>query len=64
VERVSIAFDQKTVDFDLNLQTKRWTPIDATASEVLELGDFPLVAMAGGKRYELYDNETFDEEEL
>ncbi len=64
MDRVSIPFESKTIAFDLDQTAKHWHPIDATHDEVLDLGDFPLIAEVGGKRYELYDDGTFAEEEL
>jgi hypothetical protein len=45
--------------FVLDWQHGRWT------SEVAyEMSDYPFIAEIGGKRYELYGDGTFDEEEL
>jgi hypothetical protein len=43
----------------LDFEKKRWTAERAFAE-----GDFPLIALVRGKRYELYSDGTFNEEEL
>ena len=49
----------KVIRVSLNWETRRWT------SEIEpDLADFPFIAEVRGKRYELYDDQTFDEEEL
>ncbi len=63
MERVTVSFEGEGYDFDLDPSTKKWTAIP-NAYEPLDEGDFPLVAELGGKRYELYDDGTFGEEEL
>jgi len=37
---------------------------DPAMSGLLQEGEFPLLASAGGKRYELYSDGTLDEVEL
>jgi hypothetical protein len=60
MEIVSIPFGNKNVDFALDAESKRWSlPGDAPLPE----GEFPLVASAGGRRYELYSDGTFAEVE-
>jgi hypothetical protein len=44
---------------DLDFETNRWSA-EADFAE----GDFPLVASLGAKRYEIYSDGTFAEEEL
>jgi len=58
VERVQVTIDEKPVDVDLDRSTMRWSP------DVFDEGDFPVTAMADGKRYELYSDGTFAEVEL
>jgi len=62
MERVKISFSGRSVDFDLNRETKRWSSVEAATP--LDEGEFPLTAMASGKRYELYSDCTFAEVEL
>jgi hypothetical protein len=45
--------------FSLDWDTFRWT---STAE--YEMSDFPFIAEVRGKRYELYGDGTFDEEDL
>ena len=59
LETVEATSEGGTESFELDWDTKSWprkTP--------LEEGEFPYVALIRGKRYELYDDGTFDEEEL
>ncbi len=62
MERVVVPFDERNAEFDLDRRTNRWTPVEAGTP--LEEGEFPLIASAGGKRYELYSDRTFAEVEL
>ncbi len=62
MERVTIPFGGGNADFDLDRETKRWTSEEAATP--LDEGEFPLTAIAGGKRYELYSDGTFAEVEL
>jgi len=45
--------------FELNWDDHRWT-----SAASLEFADFPFIAEIDGRRYELYSDGTFDEEEL
>jgi hypothetical protein len=45
--------------FDMNFEANRWT--SATA---FEEGDFPFIAELRGRRYELYSDGTFNEQEV
>jgi hypothetical protein len=45
--------------FELDWNAKRWT----SATKYAE-GDFPFVAEVEGKRYELYSDGRFDEEDI
>jgi hypothetical protein len=59
-----ITFDKKNLDFNLDSTTGKWTEVDPSSKDLLDEGDFPLVAFTGGKRYELYSDGTFAEVEL
>jgi hypothetical protein len=48
-----------TATFTLDWYNRRWT---STVEH--ELADFPFIAEVTGKRYELYGDGTFDEEEV
>jgi hypothetical protein len=45
--------------FELDWEAKRWTSAVAYAE-----GDFPFIAEVAGKRYELYSDGRFDEEDI
>jgi hypothetical protein len=62
--RVNISFAGHDLAFDLNATTKTWAALEASAHDLLDEGDFPLIAISSGKRYELYSNGTFAEVEL
>jgi len=48
-----------TATFTLDWYNRRWT----SANEH-EIADFPFIVEVSGKRYELYSDVTFDEEEI
>ena len=50
--------------FTLDSSMRKWVPVEPATSELLHEGEFPLVASADGKRYELYSDGSFDEVEL
>lgn len=56
---VNIHVSNRTVPFRLDWVHQRWHSL-----EVLEESDFPLIAEVDGKRYELYSDGNFAEEEL
>ncbi len=58
---VQIEVHGRMFSFTLDPETGRW---DSPEKEKLEMADFPLVAVAGGKRWELYSDETLDNVEL
>jgi hypothetical protein len=64
VERVTLTFEGRSLDFDLDHETCRWTAVEASTADLLAEGVFPLVAAAAAKRYELYSDGTFGEAEL
>jgi hypothetical protein len=64
VERVSLTFEGRDLGFDLDHDTAKWTPAEASTNDVLQEGDFPLVVTGAEKRYELYSDGTFAEVEL
>lgn len=55
----SIDIDDIPIAFELDFATARWT-----AEPRLHESYFPLVAVVDGKRYELYSDGHFAEEEL
>lgn len=55
---LTIEVERWTIPFRLDWDHMRWHSIIA-----LEEGDFPLVTMIDGKRYELYSDDTFAEVE-
>jgi hypothetical protein len=61
MERVTIPFAGRDADFDLDRNSRRWTSVESATP--LAEGEFPLIASAGGKRYELYSDGTFAEVE-
>jgi hypothetical protein len=54
-----IKVDGRLTAFRLDWDHSRWHSL-----EVLDEGDFPLITMVDGKRYELYSDGTFAEVEL
>jgi hypothetical protein len=60
--KVAITVADQNYEVDLDDKTKAWT--SAAQVERLDKGEFPLVVMSGGKRYELYSDRTFAEVEL
>jgi hypothetical protein len=55
---VKIDVGGRTIPFRLDGRHERWHSL-----EELEEGDFPLIAVADGKRYELYSDGSFAEVE-
>ncbi len=55
---VQIEIDDEEFPVELDFESGRWA-----AEEHFEEADFPFVAETGGKRYELFSNGTFAEEE-
>jgi hypothetical protein len=55
---VKIDVDGETIPFRLDWPHDRWHSL-----EELEEGDFPLITVVDGKRYELYSDGTFAEVE-
>jgi hypothetical protein len=60
---VIITFDGRQLEFNLDAATGTWKARDPAVPEELDEGDFPLAAIVGGKRYELYSDGTFAEVE-
>ena len=59
LETVEATSEDSKESFQVDWDAKTWkreTP--------LEEGEFPYIAEIRGKRYELYDDGTFDEEEI
>ena len=57
--QVEIEVDGRKVPFTLDWEQLRWE-----SPEPQEEANFPLITFVEGKRYELYSDGTFDEEEL
>jgi hypothetical protein len=55
---VQVELDDGEFPVELDFDSGRWS-----AEEQFDEGDFPFVAETGGKRYELFSNGTFAEEE-
>ena len=60
---VEITVGGQAFAFQLDMKTGTWNSLVPTVAE-LDEGEFPLVAIAGGNRYELYRDQTFDEVKL
>jgi hypothetical protein len=58
-----VQLEDQRLAFDLDFETQKWRPEDPDAVAQLDEGDFPLVGIANGKRYELYSDGTFAEVE-
>ena len=61
---VVVELQGQRLEFRLDSGTRKWVLVEPTSSSLLHEGEFPLVALAGGKRYELYSDRSFDEVEL
>jgi hypothetical protein len=61
---VFVELQGRRLEFTLDGNTRKWAAVDPATNELLHEGEFPLVASAGGKRYELYSDRSFDEVEL
>jgi hypothetical protein len=64
LKTVVVELQGQPLEFTLDRNTHKWVPVEPPTSELLQEGEFPLVASAAGKRYELYSDGTFDEVEL
>ncbi|MGA2760062.1 MAG: hypothetical protein ABSF08_07075 [Candidatus Cybelea sp.] len=62
--KVVVELQGQRLEFNLDNGARRWVPIEPATSSLLHEGEFPLVAYADGKRYELYSDGSFDEVEL
>jgi hypothetical protein len=60
---VVITFEGRQLEFNLDGKKGSWKARDPAVPEELDEGDFPLTAIADGKRYELYSDGTFAEVE-
>lgn len=58
IERVEIIVEGVAVPFELDFESRSWT-----AERQFAESDFPLVAEVNERRYELYSDGTFAEEE-
>jgi hypothetical protein len=64
LENVIIALEGRRLEFNLHHDTRKWTAVDPSTYRLLSEGEFPLIADAAGKRYELYSDQTFGEVEV
>lgn len=64
VETVSIVIDSRRFEFYLDYHARKWAAVNQSTHESIPEGEFPLIAHANGKRYELYSDGTFAEIEL
>ena len=64
VETVSIMLKGRRLEFNLDYHARKWTAIDESRHGSFPEGEFPLIAYANGKRYELYSDGTFAEVQL
>jgi hypothetical protein len=64
LKTVIVELQGQRLEFTLDSDTRKWAPVDAATRGHLPEGEFPLIAFADGKRYELYSDETFGEVEL
>jgi hypothetical protein len=58
---VQIEVRGRVMSFTLDREMGQW---DSPEKGTLDMADFPLIAFADGKRWELYSDETFDNVEL
>lgn len=63
METVVVAFEGRQLEFNLYHETRRWTPVQPSTLALLSESEFPLIANASGKRYEIYSDGTFAEVE-
>jgi hypothetical protein len=61
---ITISFAGRTLKFHLAPDTGRWTAADPATVHELDEGDYPLIGMTDGRRYEVYSDGTFAEVEL
>jgi hypothetical protein len=61
---VIVELQGQRLEFTLDSDTRKWLPVDAATRGLLQEGEFPLIALEGGKRYELYSDGTFNEVEF
>ncbi len=59
MERVSLDFQGEHYAFDLDHEHGHWTELEPQKHQLLDESDFPLVATADGKRYEIYSDGSF-----
>jgi len=55
---IEIEVEGRNIPFRLDWEDRRWESLEDQNE-----GNFPLIAEVGGKRYELYSDETFAEVE-
>ena len=64
MKSVVVELQGQRLEFTLDSTKRKWILVEPATSELLQEGEFPLIASAGGKRYELYSDGSFDEVEL
>jgi hypothetical protein len=62
--KVFVELQGQRLEFTLDSSARKWTPVEPATNDLLQEGEFPLVAFTDGKRYELYGDGSFDEVEL
>jgi hypothetical protein len=62
--KVFVELQGQRLEFTLDNNTRKWAPVEPATNDLLQEGEFPLVALTDGKRYELYSDGSFDEVEL
>ncbi|MGA8325067.1 MAG: hypothetical protein WB757_03205 [Candidatus Cybelea sp.] len=63
METVVVTFEGRQLEFNLDHERRKWTPVEASTLALLSESEFPLIANASGKRYEIYSDGTFAEVE-
>ncbi len=62
--KIFVELQGQRLEFTLDSNTRKWTPAEPATNDLLQESEFPLVALTGGKRYELYGDGSFGEVEL
>ncbi|MGA7202580.1 MAG: hypothetical protein WBX26_12180 [Candidatus Cybelea sp.] len=64
MQTVIVELQERPLEFTLDCDTRKWSPVNAATRGLLQEGEFPLIALEGGKRCELYSDGSFNEVEL
>lgn len=62
METVVVTFEGQRLAFNIDHETHRWTPVEASTADLLQESEFPIIASDNGKRYELFSDGTFKPE--